>query len=66
MAKILVVLVVILSNMVVGLILSYPFMLLWNWCLVGAVAGVSEIGWLQAYGLYLMATFLFKTNVSSK
>jgi hypothetical protein len=33
---------------------------------VGAVAGVSEVTWLQAWGLTVLCGFLFKTtNVSN-
>ncbi len=49
-----------------GLILSLPVMLLWNYCLVGAVAGVAEIGWLQAWGILILCGFLFKSSSSSK
>ena len=28
-------------------LLSWPVYMLWNGCLVGAVAGVSEVTWLQ-------------------
>jgi len=47
-----------------GLILSLPVMLLWNYCLVGAIAGVNEIGWLQAWGILVLCGFLFKASVS--
>lgn len=47
-----------------GLIFSLPVMLLWNYCLVGAVAGVSEVGWLQAWGIMILCAFLFKSSVS--
>jgi hypothetical protein len=48
-----------------GLLLSLPVWLLWNGCLVGAVAGVAEITWLQAWGIMILCAFLFKSNVSS-
>jgi len=32
-----------------GLLFSLPVWLLWNYCLVGAVAGVSQVTWLQAW-----------------
>lgn len=51
---------------IVGLIFSFPVMLLWNGCLVGAIAGVSEIGWLQAWGIMVLFGILFKTSVTSK
>jgi len=39
---------------------------LWNGCLVGAVAGVAEVTWLQAWGLTILCGFLFKTTVNTK
>ena len=45
--------------------LSWPVYMLWNGCLVGAVAGVSEVSWLQAWGLTVLCGFLFKSNVSN-
>jgi len=49
-----------------GLLFSLPVMLLWNYCLVGAIAGVSEISWLQAWGIMVLFGILFKTNVETK
>lgn len=49
---------------VLGLILSLPVMLLWNYCLVPAIAGIHEIGWLQAWGILVLSGFLFKTTVN--
>lgn len=43
-----------------GLLFSLPVWLLWNYCLVGAVAGVSEITWLQAWGITILCALLFK------
>jgi hypothetical protein len=43
-----------------GLLLSLPIWLLWNSCLVPAVDGVHEITWLQAWGLNILCTGLFK------
>lgn len=52
----------------ISFLLSYPAMLLWNGCLVGAVAGVAEVSWLQMWGISFLFSMLFKTNptVSSK
>lgn len=47
-------------------ILSWPVYMLWNGCLVGAVNGVNEVTWLQAWGLNVLAGFLFKTTVHAK
>lgn len=45
-------------------LLSWPVYMLWNGCLVGAIEGVSEVTWLQAWGLTILCGFLFKSNVS--
>jgi hypothetical protein len=48
-------------------LLSWPVYMLWNGCLVGAVRGVSEVTWLQAWGITVLFGFLFKSsNTSSK
>ena len=46
-------------------LLSWPVFMLWNGCLVGAIAGVNEVSWLQAWGLTVLCGFLFKSNVSN-
>ena len=51
--------------LVVGLLFSYPVMLLWNGCLVPAVTGVHSITWIQAYGILILTSFLFKSSGSS-
>jgi len=53
-------------GVLLGLIVSYPIMILWNNCLVGAITGANEIGWLQAWGLSLLSGFLFKSRLSTK
>jgi hypothetical protein len=47
-------------------LLSWPVYMLWNGCLVGAVAGVNEVTWLQAWGLTVLSGFLFKSTVSKE
>jgi hypothetical protein len=48
-------------------LLSWPVYMLWNGCLVGAVKGVYEVTWLQAWGITVLFGFLFKSsNTSSK
>jgi hypothetical protein len=49
-----------------GLILSLPIYLLWNSCLVPAIDGVHEIGWMQAWGLNILCTGLFKSSIEPK
>ena len=50
----------------ISLLLSWPFMLLWNGCLVGTVAGVSPLTsiW-HAWGILILASFLFKSTGAS-
>ena len=47
-------------------LLSLPAMWLWNNALVGAVNGVNEVSWLQAWGISILCNFLFKNSVSTK
>jgi hypothetical protein len=53
------------SLLLLSFLLSWPVYMLWNGCLVGVVAGVSEVSWLQAWGLTVLCGFLFKSNVSN-
>jgi hypothetical protein len=46
---------------VLALILSIPVWLLWNWVAV-AVLGLKEITLLQALGLTLLSSILFKSS----
>lgn len=46
---------------VISFVFSYPVMLLWNGCLVPAVVGLKEIGWLQAWGIMFLCGLLFKS-----
>jgi len=66
--------IVALTAMVVGIatllfisfVLSWPVMMLWNGCLVGAVAFVQEVTWLQAWGLQFLFALLFKSTTTKK
>jgi hypothetical protein len=65
--------IVVVGAVVVGLIgllllsflLSWPVYMLWNGCLVGAVTGINEVTWLQAWGLSILAGLLFKPSTST-
>jgi len=67
-------LILALTAMLVGIatllflsfVLSWPVMMLWNGCLVDAVSGLKEIGWVQAWGISTLCGILFKTNVTNK
>ena len=60
------VVVTIAGILILSFLLSWPVYMLWNSCLVSAVAGVSEVTWLQAWGITILCGFLFKTTVNSK
>ena len=47
-------------------LLAWPVMELWNGCLVPAVDGVKQIGWLQAWGLQFLINMLFKASITTK
>jgi hypothetical protein len=57
--------IVLLIVVGLGLLLSFPLMLLWNGCLVPAVSGLSDITWMQAWGILIASNILFK-NTSYK
>ena len=50
----------------VSFLLAWPVMMLWNGCLVPAVDGVKQIGWLQAWGLQFLINMLFKVSIVNK
>ena len=52
--------------LLLSFLLSWPVYMLWNGCLVDAVAGINQITWLQAWGLTVLCGFLFKTSISKK
>ena len=45
--------------LVIGLIMSLPVMLLWDW-LMPELFGLKEITWLQAWGLLALTGLLFR------
>ena len=47
-------------------LLSWPVYMLWNGCLIGAVDGVHEVTWLQAWGINFLFGILFRTSVTKK
>jgi hypothetical protein len=44
--------------LLLSFLLSWPVMVLWNECLVPAVQGLREIGWLQAWGISALVQLL--------
>lgn len=66
MEKLFAVFIGLLFLVFISFLLSWPVYMLWNGCLVGAVNGVNEVTWLQAWGLNLLSGMLFKPSTSSK
>lgn len=58
--------VILLIIVALGLLLSFPLMLLWNYCLVPAVSGLSEVTWLQAWGIMVACNIMFKSTSYKK
>ena len=56
----------VVAMVVIGFIVSYPLMLLWNGCLVGAIDGVREVTWLQMWGIGILTSVLFKSTTTTK
>ena len=44
----------------ISLLLTFPFMWLWNGCLVGTVEGINEVGFLRAWGLSFLCHMIFR------
>lgn len=65
MPIVLALIVVVAMIVFIGLLFSLPVMWLWNGCLVGAISGVSEISWLQAWGIMILCGLLFKSSDAS-
>jgi hypothetical protein len=53
-------------SLLLSFLLAWPVMELWNQCLVPAVEGVKEIGWLQAWGLQFLVNMLFRISATKK
>lgn len=47
-----------------GALMALPVMWLWNYAAVGNIAGLSEINYLHAWGLYILCNILFKSTSS--
>jgi hypothetical protein len=58
--------IVVAGALFVSFLLAWPVMELWNGCLVPAVDGVKQIGWMQAWGLQFLINMLFKVSIVNK
>ena len=48
----------------ISFLLSWPVFMLWNGCFVGAINGVNEVTWMQAWGLNILFGIMFSKNTS--
>ena len=58
-------LLLLLGAIVIGIFLAWPIQWLWNNALVGSINGINPIGFWQAYGIYILSTIMFRSNVTS-
>ena len=66
MEKLFIVLGGILFLVFISFLFSWPVYMLWNGCLVGAVRGVNEVTWLQAWGLNFLFGLMFNPSITTK
>ena len=57
---------IIMFILALSFLFSWPVFMLWNGCLVGAINGVNTVTWLQAWGISVLASMLFKSSATSK
>ena len=55
----------ILMQVALQFAVSYPIMLLWNGCLVPAVEVLTEVSWLQTFGIIVMIS-LFNVQITAR
>jgi len=53
-------------SILVGLVISWFVMVLWNHCLVPAISVAHQITWLQSWGISVLSGLLFKSSSTSK
>jgi hypothetical protein len=66
MLKLVAVLTALALVLLLSFLLSWPVMMLWNGCLVPAVEGLREIGWLQAWGISALVQLLKGIGLDTK
>ena len=49
---------------VLGLVIAFPVMILWNW-LIPSIFGLKTITFFEAFGLFFLTSILFKSFGSS-
>lgn len=62
MEKIVLILLLWAAAIVLGMLMAWPIQMLWNYALVGSIAGVNEISFWQAYGIFLLVRIITYTD----
>jgi hypothetical protein len=57
---------VMVTIIILGLLVSWPVMMLWNYCLVPAIPALMPVGWLQSWGILIICGALFKTSTVTR
>ncbi len=57
---------VVLVTILFSFIMSYPIMLIWNACVVEAIAVAKPITWMQAWGLSILIKLLSGVSLDIK
>jgi len=55
---------VLVGALLIGLIMAYPMMWLWNTCLVPAVTFASPITFWQTWGIYILTQWFFTKSTT--
>ena len=53
-------------GLIFSAILAVFVMLFWNYAFVGAVDGIKEISYFQAWGIFLLANLIFNSKLRFK
>ena len=46
----------------ISALLAYPYMILWNNCLVPAIPALQPVDWMQMWGIAILINGLVKTS----
>ena len=57
--------ILILGFVFISILMAWPTQLLWNYSLVPVVTFAKPIGFLQAFGLNVLTSILFKATLTS-
>lgn len=58
------ILTILLFGVFLTFVFSIPVYFFWNNCLIGAIDGVNEITFPQAWGINLLAGFMFRSGAN--